>query len=259
MRNLVCEGKSLLPTIATLFFFLLPFLAQPSPGGASPQVPRVNVLFLVGGGFHEYEKAPQLMADELKTRLQSRGRFEFVISKDLGLLQPAELKKYDLLMLNVCQPPEFEISAEQKVALLAAVVGGLPVVALHCTFYSFRNWPEFHQMVGAYLFKHDVYGPMAVEVVAPDHPVVAGLPVRFELTDEPDEPEFADGRDPSVKLLVQTVKTYAGRSRPEAQAWVKTFGKGKIFATTFGHDLKCQQNDNFLRLLGNGIAWATLK
>ncbi len=87
-------------------------------------------------------------------------------------------------------------------------------------------------------------------------------------------------RDPSIRSLVQTCKTYKvaqsvtvrgpdgtqvvggmsgdtgqDRSGPEPEVWTKTFGKGRVFAMTFGHDLSAQKDPNYLRLLQNGISW----
>ena len=39
-------------------------------------------------------------------------------------------------------------------------------------------------------------------------------------------------------------------------AWVSTYGKGKVFATTLGHDLKTVNMAEYHRLLANGILWA---
>ena len=38
-------------------------------------------------------------------------------------------------------------------------------------------------------------------------------------------------------------------------AWVSTYGKGKVFATTLGHDLKTVNMPEYHRLLANGILW----
>jgi hypothetical protein len=50
----------------------------------------------------------------------------------------------------------------------------------------------------------------------------------------------------------------AGKLRPgpDPQVWVKRFGKGRIFVTTFGHDAASQQSEPFITLMHNGVRWA---
>ena len=38
--------------------------------------------------------------------------------------------------------------------------------------------------------------------------------------------------------------------------WVSTYGKGTVFATTLGHDLKTVKLAEYHQLLANGILWA---
>jgi len=233
------------------------------------------VLFLVGGIFHNYDTEPAATAENIRKKLQPEVALDFVISKDLDLLRPEKIRGFGLVILNVCE--QTELSADQKQGLLAAVRNGLPVVALHCTFWSFADWPEFRQLLGGYVLGHPKRGNICLQVTQPDQPITVGLPARFELNDEP---YLVDDRDPSMQTFVQTCKIYkAGqpitvlapdgnhyktlisgdtgqdRNGLEPEVWTKTFGKGRVFAMTFGHDLKTQEDPNYLQLLRNGILW----
>ncbi|MBI3682308.1 MAG: ThuA domain-containing protein [Acidobacteria bacterium] len=220
---------------------LLP-LFQPAP---------VRVLFLVGGDYHDYDEAPRVLADALRKKMAGAVPIEFHITKDLHLLRAEELSKFDLLMLNLCQ--QTELSDRQKEGLLGAVRGGLPLVALHCTFWCFQSWPEFHRLLGAFVPGHARFGPMCVEAADASNPVVSRLPFTFELTDEP---YLVDRRDPSMHVLIRTCKTYEKRDSAEPEVWTKTYSKGRVFAMTFGHDQRSQQDPNYIELLSSGILWA---
>jgi type 1 glutamine amidotransferase len=63
-------------------------------------------------------------------------------------------------------------------------------------------------------------------------------------------------RDPSVNVLVRTCQHLQARSGSEPEVWTKMYGKGKIFAITFGHDSRAQSDTNYLTLLANGLLWA---
>jgi hypothetical protein len=219
--------------------------------GSGAQTRPVKTLLLVGGGFHDYDKEPQSMAQSLQTRLKDTSPLDIVISQDLGLLRAERIRDFGLLMMNTCA--QDELSAEQQQGLLDAVRNGTPLVALHCTFAAFQKFPQFHQMLGGFVLKHARYGPMCVEVTNPGHPITRGLPARFEF---PDEPYFVERRDPSVELLLRTCNAYEGRTGPEPHVWTKTFGKGRIFAMVFGHDRKSQDDPNVQRLLAQGVLWA---
>ena len=44
--------------------------------------------------------------------------------------------------------------------------------------------------------------------------------------------------------------------REHIVCWTHNYGRGRVFATTLGHDLKTAQSLDYLRLLANGIVWA---
>src|ERR1041384_5055692 len=43
--------------------------------------------------------------------------------------------------------------------------------------------------------------------------------------------------------------------REHIVCWTHIYGKGRVFATTLGHDMKTAQSPDYLRLLANGILW----
>jgi type 1 glutamine amidotransferase len=261
-----------------LLLLVLGFLLAAS-SGASSQVPLktrpVHVLFLVGGVFHDFDVAPATTAETVRKKLESKVTMDFLITKDLEMLRPERIRAFDLLMLDVCQVAE--LSPEQKKGLLQAVRHGLPVVAFHCTLFSYPSWPEFRKMIGAYVPGHAKRGPMCVNVTRPGEAITAGLPAQFEIADEP---FMVDDRDPTDRAYMETCKVYKeeqpvtvkapdgetiharmsmdtgpDRKGVEPLVWTKTYGKGRVFAMAFGHDLESQQNPNFLQLLQNGILW----
>ncbi len=154
--------------------------------------------------------------------------------------------------MNVCE--QTPLSADEKQGFLEAVGDGLPVVALHCTFWSFQAWPEFKQVLGAFVPGHGHFGSFCVEAAAnPDSPILKGVAPKFEITDEP---YIVNERDPAMQAIVRTCKSVQDRPGTEPEVWTKMYSKGRIFAMTFGHDARAQENPNYLALLTNGILWA---
>jgi type 1 glutamine amidotransferase len=219
--------------------------------GYSQAVNSAKVLLLVGGLYHDYDELPKALVTNLRARLKSVVPIEFTITNDVASLQTKELAKYDALMMNVCE--QTPLTDEEKNGFRNAVERGLPVVAMHCTFWSFQDWPEFKQILGAFVPGHDHFGSFCLRTVAADSPILKGVPSTFELTDEP---YIVNDRDPSVEVLVRTCKDLPNRPDPEPEVWTKMYGKGRIFAITFGHDARAQSNASYQALLGNGLLWA---
>jgi type 1 glutamine amidotransferase len=217
----------------------------------------LRVVYLVGGFAHDYDKMPEELARELKASLERNGRTaEVEITKDLAAFDRASLARTDLLLMSTCQ--QSEVSPARREAFLAAVREGLPIVALHCTFWSFQTWPEFRQVLGAFVPGHAPFGPMCVERTSDAGNLAAGLPSRFELTDEP---YYVNERDPAMKVIARSCDVYTDRDGKrrdgvEPSVWTKSFGKGRVFAMTFGHDMQSQGSDSFKRLFNNGVRWA---
>ena len=181
---------------------------------------------------------------------------EVEVTTDLAAFDRASLARTDLLLMRTCQ--QSEISLERREAFLAAVREGLPIVALHCTFWSFQAWPEFRQVLGAFVPGHAPFGPMCVQPTSDAGNLAAGLPGRFELIDEP---YHVNERDPAMKVIATSCVVYTdsdGKRRDgvETSVWTKSFGKGRVFAMTFGHDRQSQGSDSFKRLFINGVRWA---
>ncbi len=210
-----------------------------------------KLLFLVGGLYHDYEQLPRTLSASLQAQLKGRAAADFTITKDLNALRKDELSRYDAIMINVCE--QTPLSPEQKQGFLTAVSNGLPVIAMHCTFWSFQDWPEFKGVLGAFVPGHDPFGSFCLQTARPESPILKGVPPTFEVTDEP---YIVNDRDPSMAVLVSTCQPLQNRSGGEPEVWTKRYGKGKIFAVTLGHDAKAQADSNYLTLLADGLLWA---
>ena len=218
---------------------------------AAQPAKSAKVLFLVGGLYHDYDRLPQALVVNLQARLKDSLPAEFTVTKDLSALRKDALSRYDAIMINVCE--QTALSSEQKQGFLDSVKDGLPVVALHCTFWSFQDWPEFKQILGAFVPGHGHYGSFCLQAARPDSPILKGVEPTFELTDEP---YIVNDRDTSMDVLVRTCQPIQNREGKEPEVWTKMYGKGRIFAMTFGHDAKSQESSSYLTLLSNGLLWA---
>lgn len=233
------------------FLWSIILLAVGFTSAAAQTAKPAKILFLVGGLYHDYDQLPKTLTVNLQAQLKKSLTPEFTITKDLTVLRKDQLSKYDALMINVCE--QTPLSPEEKEGFLEAVRNGLPVVALHCTFWSFQDWPEFRQVLGAFVPGHGHFGSFCLQTAPLDSPILNGIPRTFELTDEP---YIVNERDPAMRVLVRTCNAVQDRPNNEPEVWTKMYSKGRIFAMTFGHDARAQESPNYLTLLANGLLWA---
>jgi type 1 glutamine amidotransferase len=180
------------------------------------------------------------------------GAFETVVSRDPSVFQPERLKQFDAVCFNNTVGNVFE-DAELKRSLREFVHGGGGLLGIHgasVAFYDFSkgggdSWPEFGVMLGARGANHREYHEhIFIKLDDPDHPLNQVFGGKgFEYCTE-----FFRFHDPysrnSVRVLlsIDTKKTDLGKRKPErsdndyALAWVRSYGRGRVFYSTIGHD-----------------------
>jgi len=225
--------------------------ASPAYSAAEP-VRTVKALMLVGGHSHDYRDLPVRLADEL----MRRGHVIVEVTDDLARIDARTLAKFDVFIDNTCHRPALTDAFKQ--AVTEHVRSGKGLVVVHCSLWSYVDWPEWTAMIGGRVETHDKYGSFDVVVLDPTHATMLSLGNRFTITDEP---YLVDQRDPAATVLIETAEPRHDtsgtlRPGPDPQVWVKRFGQGRIFVTTFGHDAASQQSDPFITLLHNGVRWA---
>jgi type 1 glutamine amidotransferase len=93
-------------------------------------------------------------------------------------------------------------------------------------------------------------------VLDPDHPITAGLPKKFKITDE----LYYFVPDPSgakIQVLAQATSAQTGKTYP--QIWITLHPKARIACITLGHDGKAHESTEFQTLLRNAFKWVSGK
>jgi uncharacterized protein len=225
-------------------------LEASSDGAAPAETARaVVVRLLVGGVYHDYDTLPPALV----SRVEAKGSVRVAITHDLATLE--DLNAIDVLWLHTCHDIPLPAPALDSVKAFVARGGGL--VSMHCGVASFRQTPEWAQLLGGIVWSHEPYGTFEVRVRSA-HPTLAGVPATFSLTDEA---YCVDGRAGDIEVLVETTRSLIGLDggvRPglEPQVWTRSHGSGRIFVLTFGHDAASQQNDAVVSIVHGGLMWA---
>ena len=205
--------------------------------GANPE--RLHVLFLGDNGHHQ----PTRRAKDILPALASNG-IDLFYTDQREDLNDSELDRYDVVMLY---NNHLTVSDDQIASLLKFVEDGGGLVVLHCASASFQNSEEFIRLVGA-AFKSHGTGTFSAVRVAPDHPAIDDVP-----TWESWEETYIHTKHNPVNRTVLEVRRENGHEEP--WTWVRTYGKGRVFYTAWGHDQRTWGQPGFQQMVGRATRW----
>jgi type 1 glutamine amidotransferase len=160
---------------------------------------------------------------------------------------------------------ELDMDDSQKADLLSFVRDdGKGFIGGHTAIDTFYKWPEYGEMVGAYFDNHP-WGTFEAPVVVEDRtsPITRHLPARFTIYDEIYQPSSLFDRN-KLHVLARLDETkldlqHKGVKRTDgdfAVAWVKKYGKGRVFYTTFGHVEAVYDRPDMQKLYAEATKWA---
>ena len=193
-----------------------------------------------------------------------------------------ELSAYRAVVLNYDAPDERWPEA-LKSSVERYVENGGGLVAVHAADNAFPGWRAYNEMLGVggwrgrderagpYWYFHDdvlvsddapgpagSHGrrvPFRVVVRDSSHPIMRGLPPVWL---HGDDELYAHLRGPGGMTVLATAWSdpgNAGSGRDEPQLMVREYGRGRVFHTTFGHDVRALSSVDFVVTLQRGTEW----
>lgn len=213
---------------------------------------------------------------------EKTGAFEPVVSDDVAMYLPENLKQFDAIIMNNSngswiRPTEGDMkklkaygpdadAVEQllRQSLLEWVSRGGGIVAYHHAIGGNTHWPEFLEMLGAAYWGHPWHEEVGIKLEEPDHPLLAAFEGRnFRLTEEIFQFREPYSREKIRVLLSLDTKTtnmtvpwIHRKDNDFALAWVHRYGKGRVFYCAFGHRTEIWWNPMILRFYLDGIQFA---
>jgi type 1 glutamine amidotransferase len=194
-----------------------------------------------------------------------------------------KLSAYRAVVLNYDAPDERWPEA-LKSSFERYVENGGGLVAVHAADNAFPSWRAYNEMLGVggwrgrderagpyWYFRDDVlvsddapgpagsHGrrvPFRVVVRDTSHPIMRGLP---QVWSHGDDELYAHLRGPGGMTVLASAWSdpgNAGSGRDEPQLMVREYGRGRVFHTTFGHDLRALSSVDFVVTLQRGTEWA---
>ena len=160
---------------------------------------------------------------------------------------------------------ELAMTDDQKADLLSFIhEDGKGFIGGHSAIDTFYKWPEYGEMTGAYFDNHP-WGQFDAPVLVEDRksPITRHFPASFTIKDEIYQPSSIFSRDKlHVLMRLDPAKVdwnHAGVKRTDhdvAVAWIKTYGKGRVFYTTFGHREEVYERPDMRKMYTEAVKWA---
>ena len=218
--------------------FLLIFFACQPP---QKEGPRKIELLLLGhdSEHHNSEKYTPILAAAL-----AKKGINISYTESVSDLNPQNLAYYDGLIIYANHD---SIGKAEEAALLDFVKEGKGLIPIHCASFCFRNSDAYVSLVGAQFKEHGT-GTFTAQIVKEDHSITQGLE-PFETWDET---YIHHEHNPNRTVLMERVE---GDHR-EPWTWTRTYGKGRVFYTAYGHDERTWNHPGFHVLVERGIRWA---
>ena len=241
---------------------------------AKPQAPRRVALVSQCFGYHHGDAIAHgyhaFRAVAMKT-----GAFELDILGDFGpLCDPAFLARYDAVLINSATHVKTKSFPGLEEALVSFVASGKGLCLVHAAVDSFYDSPVVQRLNGGLFWGHPWMAGGTWQFIneEPDHPLneslkALGSPYRIsdEIYMQCTPPYSRNDVRVLQKLDLSEVATssalakWNGGKRTDgdfAVTWVKPYGKGRVFYTSYGHDKRTFLDPIRLTLILNGLQYA---
>jgi len=241
-------------------------LSRPTVKPAEPR--RMLVFWRCEGFFHG---SIPVVNEALKIMGKRTGAFEVTVcTDDYSIFTPEKLRQFDAVCLNNTTQLKFDAqqTPDRCEALMAFVKGGKGIVGIHAATDNFYNWPEGMEMMGGKFTGHPWGGggTWAIKIDEPDHPLMKAFEGKgFKINDEiyrTDPPLYS--RDKQLVLMsldmndpaTRNVNGFKPTDADTGISWIKTWGKGRVFYCSLGHNNHILWNRAILQHYLDGIQFA---
>lgn len=222
------------------------------PGRTNPGAAK-KALIVTGMEYpgHKWRETAPFVRDTIS----ADKRISVAIDEDAKTaLESPTLGQNDVIVLNYMNWENPGPGDAAQEGLRRAVANGTGLVLVHFACGAFQSWPEFVKIAGRVWnpkFRgHDPRGPFEVNIVDAQHEITKGF-AKFGTDDE--LYTCLDGATP-IHVLADANSKVDHKDYP--MAFVLQYGKGRVFMSTLGHDVKALSFPDVKNLYRRATAWA---
>ncbi len=239
--------------------------ALPEKPIVRPQQSRTVLVVNLCGGF-SHPSIPYV-SRVLELMGQRTGAYEAVITNDLSYFQPGKLDRFDAIVFNNTVRIDFGDPVARK-SLMDFIAGGKGVVGIHAATDNFYDFPQAAEMFGGQFAGHPWIGKpgqaVTIKLDDPTHPLNAMFEDKsFSIVDEIYQfgDDFYSRENLHVLASLDMDQTPKGEGMIRADndyaiSWVRSFGKGRLFYCSLGHNPEVTWNPIVLKQYLAGIQFA---
>lgn len=214
---------------------------------------KAHVLIVTGNDYpgHEWRKTTPALTNLLSK--DPRLRIDVLYNpNDLGKV---DLRQFDAVILHfmnweTTSPP---VSARTNLQQFVKNGGGLMLIHFACG--AWQDWEEFKNLAGRIwnpkLRAHDPRGEFTVEIADKEHPITHGL------TDFKTDDELYTCLDGDLPIRIIAVARSKVDNKLYPMGFVHEYGKGRVFHTVLGHDVKAITNSAVPEFFRRGCLWVS--
>ena len=228
--------------------------ALPAEAPAKPKKPRKLLIFTKTNGFR-HKAAINVGPTSMKMLGEKTGAFTTVHTEDESYFEPDKLKTFDAVLFLNTTGECFKKSKKDKAgsereerlkkSLVDFVKGGGGIAGFHSATDTYKRWKEYNLMMGGAFAGHpwNARSKVWVKIDDPDHKLTPTFKGEsFEVQDEIYQfrEDTALRTNQRVLLSLDGSKTNLKRGKRKngdyPVAWVRSYGEGRCFYSSLGHN-----------------------
>ncbi len=228
--------------------------ALPDKAPAKPKKARKLLIFTKTNGFR-HGAAINIGPTSMKMLGEKTGAFTTVHTEDESYFEPAKLKAFDAVLFLNTTGECFKKSKKDKAgsereemlkkSLVDFVKGGGGIAGFHSATDTYKRWKEYNQMMGGAFAGHpwSARSKVWVKIDDPNHELTPTFKGQsFEVQDEIYQFREDTGNRENQRVLLSLDGTKTDLKRGKRKngdypvAWVRTYGEGRCFYSSLGHN-----------------------
>lgn len=255
MNNI--RNKLSLPIIA------LALLSATGLHAEAQQEDPIRVLYITGGGWHDYEGQKTILKEGLAERANiewttdfeagDRDNHKFSRFKDLDWH-----KDFDAVIYNMCNAPVKDLDYIESITS-GHYESGTSAIVIHCAMHSFRDaeTEEWNRLIGLESYHHERgQREIKIENLHRGHSIMAGFPREGWLSPRDEIYIVRKTYDNMIPLAM----AYGEQTEEyHVVMWANHYGEARVVGTTAGHNNEVIAAPEFLDFIGRGLLWSVGK